>query len=131
MEVLFSIIGIILSVIAAFTLIRNVIIDKLFIIKKVKVVGFDAYTYFIPSKDCSTIYHAEILPIVEIEDDNKKIKVAISTLANRSKLEKGDEIQVIYPNGNINKIRSYDKNNMCKFYYLNLIIGILLIILSI
>ena len=45
MGVLFSIIGVTLSFIAAFTLIRNIIIDKVFVIKKVKVIGFDAYTY--------------------------------------------------------------------------------------
>ena len=45
MEVLFSIIGITLSCIATFTLIRNIILNKVFVIKKAKVIGFDAYTY--------------------------------------------------------------------------------------
>ena len=131
MGVLFSIIGITLSFIAAFTLIRNIIIDRVFIIKKVKVIGFDAYTYLTPGLEYNTVYNAKVYPIVEIEENNKRIRVAISLLGDRCKLEKGDEIEVIYPKGKVNKIKLYTKEDIYNFYYLTLASGILITILSI
>ena len=48
MGTLFSIIGIILSFVAGITLLKRTILNKGFVIKKAKVIGFEAYTYSIP-----------------------------------------------------------------------------------
>lgn len=126
MDYLFSIIGLTLSFIAAFTLIRNIIIDKTFIIKKVKVIGFDAYTYFTHTFE----YSSNIYPIVEIEENNKKIKVAVSMMSNRNKIEKGDEIEVIYPKGKVNKMKLHTNEDIYIFYCITLILGIIITLLS-
>ena len=130
MDYLFSIIGLILSFVAAFTLIRNIIIDRAFVIKKVKVIGFDAYTYLTHTLQYNTIYNANIYPVVEIEENNKKIKVAVSMLSNRYKVQEGDEIEVIYPKGKVNKMKLHTKEDIYKFYWLTLILGIIITILS-
>ena len=127
MEVLFSIIGITLSCIATFTLIRSIILNKAFIIKKAKVIGFDAYTYLSSEVEYNTMFYT----IIEVEDENKKIKIAISPFENNHKLERDDEIEVMYPKGNIEKIKVYSKEDKYNFYYLTIIIGILITALSI
>lgn len=131
MGVLFSIIGITLSFIATFTLVRSIMLNKEFVIKKAKVIGFDAYTYLTPGGEFNIIYNMRFDPILEIEDENKKIKVAISSFENNHMLEKGDEIEVMYPKGKIEKIRIHSKEDIYNFYYLIIIIGILITALSI
>jgi hypothetical protein len=131
MGVLFSIIGITLSFIATFTLVRSIILDKEFVIKKARVIGFDAYTYLTPGGEYNRIYNTRFNPIIEIEDGNKKVKVAISFFENNHKLEKGDEIEVMYPKGKIEKIKLYSKEDIYNFYYLMIIMGILITVLSI
>lgn len=131
MGVLFSIIGITLSFISTFTLVRSIMLNKEFIIKKARVIGFDAYTYLTPDRECNTICNTRFNPIIEVEEDNKKIKVAISFFDNNHKLEKGDEIEVMYPKGKIEKIRVYSKEDIYNFYYLTIIMGILITALSI
>ena len=129
MGVLFSIIGIILSLISGVILVRNIIIDEIFVIKKVKIIGFQAYTYVMPGVEYSTIYNARIYPVIELNEGEEKIRVAISTVSN-NKLEKGDEIEVIYPKGKLDKIKVYKRREIYIFYSLTLIIGILIVILS-
>lgn len=131
MGVLFSIIGITLSFIATFTLVRSIILDKEFVIKKARVIGFDAYSYLTPIGEYNRIYNTRFNPIIEIEDGNKKVKVAISFFDNNHKLETGDEVEVMYPKGKIEKIKLYSKENIYNFYYLTIIIGILITALSI
>lgn len=130
MGVLFSFIGIILSLISAFILIRNVIIDKVFVIKRVKIIGFEAYTFLTPGVEYNTVYNARIYPIVEIDEEEHKVRVAISTLSNNIKLEKGDEIEIIYPKGKLNKVRLYNRREIYILYFLTFIIGVLITILS-
>lgn len=130
MGVLFAIIGIILTLFTAFNLIRSIEMEKKAIIKKAKVIGFESYTYFMPGAEYNSVYYANIYPILEIEEDNKKVRVAISYLNEKGNLERGDEIEVIYPKGKVEKAKLYNNETIYNFYYLTIIIGILIILLS-
>lgn len=130
MGVLFAIIGIILTLFTAFNLIRSIEMEKKAIIKKAKVIGFESYTYFMPGAEYHSVYYANIYPILEIEEDNKKVRVAISYLNEKGNLERGDEIEVIYPKGKVEKVKLYNNETIYNFYYLTIIIGILIILLS-
>ena len=131
MEVLFSIIGIILSFIATITLIKELILSKGFVIKKAKVIGFEAFTYLTHGGECSIVYNTKLYPVIEVEEENKVIKVAISLLEDKCNLKKGDEVEVIYPKGKIDKIKINSKKDIYNFYYLTLIMGLVIIVLSI
>ncbi len=131
MGVLFSVIGITLSIIASITLIKRTILNKAFVVKKAKVIGFDAYTYSIPGFEYNTIHNAKIYPIIEVQDEDKIVKIAISIFDNKCDLECGDEIEVIYPKGKLDKIKIYSRDDIYNFYYLALIMGLLITILSI
>lgn len=131
MGVLFSIIGITLSFITTITLVKRIILSKGFVIKKAKVIGFDAYTYLTPGSEYNTIHNSKIYPIIEVKDENKLVKVAVSLFENRCGLERGDEIEVIYPKGKLDKIKIYSKDDIYNFYYLTLIMGLLITGLSI
>ena len=71
MGALFSIIGIILSFVAGITLLKRTILNKGFVIKKAKVIGFEAYNYSIPGIECNTVHNTKLYPIIEVEDENK------------------------------------------------------------
>ncbi len=131
MGVLFSIIGITLSFIAGITLLKRTILSREFVVKKAKVIGFEAYTYSTPGIEYNTIHNAKIYPIIEVRDENKIIKIAISTFGNKCSLESGDEIEVIYPKGKLEKVKIYSRDDIYNFYYLALIMGVLITILSI
>ncbi|MDV4152751.1 hypothetical protein R0131_18130 [Clostridium sp. AL.422] len=131
MGVLFSIIGITLSFIASITLVKSIMHSKGFVIKKAKIIGFEAYTYLTPGIEYNTVHNTKLYPIIEIKDGDKVVKIAVSIFENRSKLEKGDEIEVIYPKGKIDKLKIYSKKDIYNFYYLTLIMGLLITLLSI
>lgn len=131
MGVIFSIIGITLSFIAGITLLKRTILSKGFVIKKAKVIGFEAYTYSAPGIEYNTIHNAIIYPIIEVKDENKMVKIALSTFGHKYNLESGDEIEVIYPKGKLERIKIYSRDEIYNFYYLALIIGIIITVLSI
>ncbi|WP_195266891.1 hypothetical protein [Clostridium sp. 1001275B_160808_H3] len=130
MGILFAIIGIILTIFTAFNLIRSIEVKKKSIIKKAKVIGFESYTYFMPRAEYHAVYNASIYPILEVEEDNKKVRVAISYLNEKFNLEKGDELEVIYPKGKVEKLKIYSNEEIYNFYYLTIIIGIVITLLS-
>jgi hypothetical protein len=131
MGVLFAIIGLILTMFTFFYLEKNIILNKKSIIKKAKVIGFESYTYLMPGTEYNTVYNANLYPILEVEDDDKKVKIALSYLSNKINLERGDEIEVIYPKGKIEKLKLYDNESKYRFYYLIITIGIIVTLLSI
>ena len=130
MEIIILFIGITLSFISSINLIKKLILNKGFIIKRVKVIGFEAYTYLIHGIECNTIYNTNVYPIIEVKDENKVIKIAILLFGNENKLKKGDVIDVIYPKGNLEKIKIYNYNDIYNFYYLAFIMGLLIATLS-
>lgn len=83
-----------------------------------------------PGAEYHTVYNANVYPILEIEDDNKKVKVAIPYLYEKFNLERGDEIQVIYPKGKVEKLKIYSNEDIYSYYYLTIIIGIAITLLS-
>jgi hypothetical protein len=131
MGVLFAIIGIILIIFTVFNLERSIIMKRNSIRKKARVIGFESYTYLTPGAEYNTVYNANLYPILEVEENNKKIRISLSSLNNKSDLEKGDEIEVIYPKGKIEKLKLYSNENIYSFYYLVIAIGVLITLLSI
>ncbi|MBE6052524.1 MAG: hypothetical protein E7212_01220 [Clostridium sartagoforme] len=131
MGVIFSIIGITLSFITAITLIRRMMLSKGFVVKKAKVIGFEAYTYLTPGVEYNTIYNTKLYPILEVQDEDKTVRIAISLFDRKYNLERGDEVEIIYPKGKLDKLKLYSKNDIYNFYYLTLIAGLLITALSI
>lgn len=131
MGVLFVIIGLVLTIFTFFYLEKNIILNKKSIIKKAKVIGFESYTYLMPGTEYNTVYNASLYPILEVEDNDKKVRIVLSYLGNKINLERGDEIEVIYPKGKIEKLKLYDNESKYSFYYLIIAIGIILTLLSI
>ena len=72
-----------------------------------------------PGAEYHTVYNANVYPILEIEDDNKKVKVAIPYLYEKFNLERGDEIQVIYPKGKVEKLKIYSNEDIYKLLLFN------------
>lgn len=131
MWILFAIIGMILIIFTSISLIKSKAINKRFIISKAKVVGFESYSYLMPVHEYSTSYNINFNPILEVVDNNKKIRIAIPYLDNKaSSLKKGEEIEVVYPKGKIEKLK-INNDNICSYYYLTIIMGVLIILLSI
>ncbi|WP_291651396.1 hypothetical protein [Clostridium sp.] len=130
MGVLFTIIGIVLTIYTSFNLIRSIELKKKAIIKRAKVIGFESYTYLMPGAEYHTVYNANVYPILEIEEDDKKVKVAIPYLYEKYNFERGDEIQVIYPRGKVEKLKIYSNEEIYNFYYSTIIIGIAITLLS-
>lgn len=85
-----------------------------------KVINLEKYTYFTPGPDFNTIYHSGITPILELEENNKKITVAYCRVEEHLLFEIGDEVDVIYYKDNIENLEIYkDKGR----YILSFMVG--------
>lgn len=131
MGVILTIIGVILILFTAINLIRVILLNRKSIIKKAKVIGFESYTYLMPGTEYNTIYNASLYPILEIQEGNRKVRVTFSYISDKINLERGDEIDVVYPKGKVEKLRIYESEDVYNFYYLTIFIGILITLLSI
>lgn len=131
MGVILTIIGVILILFTAINLIRVILLNRKSIIKKAKVIGFESYTYLMPGTEYNTIYNASLYPILEIQEGNRKVRVTLSYISDKINLERGDEIDVVYPKGKVEKLRIYESEDVYNFYYLTIFIGILITLLSI
>ena len=131
MGVILTIIGIILTLVTVINLIRVMLLNRKSIIKKAKVIGFESYTYLMPGAEYNTIYNASFYPILEIQEGDRKVRVTLSYISDKINLERGDEIEVVYPRDKVEKLRVYESENVYNFYYLTIFIGILITLLSI
>lgn len=84
------------------------------IVKTAKIVELDSYSYITYGPERSKIYHVGINPILELEVDNKKLRVDYGSYDDMCDLSEGDEVEVIYPRGNIGEITRYSKYRLFK-----------------
>ncbi len=75
--------------------------------KRAKLIELAPYSYMTITADRNKIYNVGINPIIEIEDDNKRVKAGDEFLDQIKDLKVGDELEVIYPKGYIDKISRY------------------------
>lgn len=101
------------------------------IIKTAKIVELDSYSYITYGPERSRIYHVGINPILEFEVDNQKLRVDYGSYDDICDLSEGDEVEVIYPRGNIGEITRYSKYRLFKQTIFIGIIALLSIILGI
>lgn len=95
-----------------------------------KVVGIETYTYLTPGPEFNTLYHTGITPIIEVEDNGKKTRVAYSSIEDYSNLSEGDEIEVIYPKGKVNDLIIYNEKEFYRGSILVSLVGVLIVILA-
>lgn len=101
------------------------------IIKTAKIVELDSYSYITYGPERSRIYHVGINPILEFEVDNQKLRVDYGSYDDMCDLSEGDEVEVIYPRGNIGEITRYSKYRLFKQTIFIGIIALFSIILGI
>lgn len=96
-----------------------------------KVVGIETYTYLTPGTEFNTLYYTGITPIIEVEDNGKKIRVAYSSIEDYSEISEGDEIEVIYMEGKIEELIISNEKELYKGPLTVGVIGLLIIVLAI
>lgn len=96
-----------------------------------KVVGIETYTYLTKGTEFNSLFYIGITPIIEVDDNGKKIRVAYTSIDDYSNLKEGDEVEVIYLKGRIEDLIIYNEKNQYEGPIVIGIIGIFIIILSI
>lgn len=84
------------------------------VIKTAKIIELDSYSYITYGAERSKIYHVGISPILEFEVDDQKLRVDYGSYDDMCDLEEGDEVEIIYPKGNIGAIKRYSKYRLFK-----------------
>lgn len=84
------------------------------VVKIAKIVELDSYSYITYGSERSKIYNVGISPILEFEVDNQRLRVDYGSYDDMCDLSEGDEVEVIYPRGNIGAITRYSKYRLFK-----------------
>ena len=95
-----------------------------------KVVGIETYTYLTQGSEYNTLYYTGITPIIEVEDDGKKVRVAYSSIEDYSDLSEGDEIEVIYPKDRVNELVRFNEKEFYRDSIYISMIGLLILMLG-
>lgn len=95
-----------------------------------KVVGIETYTYLTQGSEYNTLYYTGITPIIEVEDNGKKVRVAYSSIEDYSDLSEGDEIEVIYPKNKVSELIIWKEKEFYKGSISVGIVGALIIVLG-
>lgn len=96
-----------------------------------KVVEIETYTYLTPGPEFNTLYYSGVTPIIEVDDNGKKVRVAYIAIDDYPNLSKGDEVEVIYPKGKIEELTVCKEKELYKLPLTICIIGILITILAV
>jgi hypothetical protein len=129
MNTLLTITAIIIFISTTLEVIRNLINEKRYIRKRAKVVGFESYNYLTITKDKNSIYNPIIMPILEFEEEDKKVLIGINDYKKIDTFREGKEIDIIYKKGNEYTVKIYNKKY--GYYYLIMIISTINILLVI
>jgi len=109
---------------------NNILINKNYIIKRAKVVGFESFVSIDRDSEANILYNPALYPILEVEDKDEKIKLVMPIYENNIEYKEGKEVEIMYPKGRIEKSRIYDYHDELKFYYVILAIGLIIVALS-
>ena len=129
MSILLTITAIIIFISTTIEVIRNFINEKRYIRKRAKVVGFESYNYLTITKDKNSIYNPIIMPILEFEEEDKKVLIGINDYKKIDTFQEGKKIDIIYKKGNEYTVKIYNKKY--GYYYLVMIISTINILLMI
>ncbi|MEN8077228.1 hypothetical protein ABFP60_09705 [Clostridioides difficile] len=99
--------------------------------KKAKVIELQSFSYITYGTERNKIYNVGINPVLELDVGNEKLRVDYHSYDDMSDLNEGDEVEVIYPEGNIKKITRYSKYQLLKSSIMLILISILVMSLSI
>lgn len=99
--------------------------------KKAKVIELQSFSYITYGTERNKIYNVGINPVLELDVGNEKLRVDYHSYDDMADLDEGDEVEVIYPEGNIKKMTRYSKYQLLKSSILLILISILVMSLSI
>lgn len=96
-----------------------------------KVVGIETYTYLTQGTEFNNVYYMGITPIIEVENNGEKVRVAYTSIDDYSNLKEGEEVEVIYLKDKIDDLIIYNEKEFYKGPILVGIVGVIIIILSV
>lgn len=99
--------------------------------KKAKVVELQSFSYITYGSEKNKLYNVGINPVLELDLGNEKLRVDYHCYDDMSDLNEGDEVEVIYPEGNIEKITRYSKYGLLKNSIMLGVISLIIMGLSI
>lgn len=82
--------------------------------KRAKVLEINSYSYITSGADYNKVYHVGENPVLELEVEDKKVKVQYRSYEEICELKEGDELDVIYPKGNLGGLVRYSKYGIFK-----------------
>lgn len=126
----FVIIGILISILGVVLAIIKRRLYKFGIKKIAKVVSIETFTYLTPGPEFNTLYHTGINPVLEVEDEGRKIKVVYTSMDDYSNLTVGDDVEVIYPKGKVENLQIYSEKGIYSLQIAIIIIGIIISLLT-
>lgn len=124
-------VGILLLLLSIKVFIKEMDLYKNGVVKTAKIVELDSYSYITYGPEKSKIYNIGISPILEFEVDNRKLRVDYGSYDELCDLAEGDEVEVIYPKGNIGQITRYSKYRLFKQPMMVSILAVFFILLGI
>lgn len=107
LKILIFMIVFIISGLAIKLLNDEILLYKNGIKKEATLVLMKPYNHVAVNAEKDKFYDFGIEPILEIEDNNKKIVIKYDDYSEFKKLNVGDKVKVIYPKENICKIKKY------------------------
>ena len=99
--------------------------------KKARVVELQSFSYITYGTERNKIYNVDINPVLEIDLGNEKLRIDYHDYDEMSDLNEGDEVELIYPKGNIKKITRYSKYELLKKSVCFGIIAFIIMVISI
>ena len=99
--------------------------------KKAKVIELQGFSYITYGSERNKIYNVDINPVLEIDLGNEKLRIDYHDYDEMSDLNEGDEVELIYPEGNIKNITRYSKYELLKKSIWFGIISFIIMIISI
>ena len=99
--------------------------------KKAKVIELQSFSYITYGSERNKIYNVDINPVLEIDLGDEKLRIDYHDYDEMSDLNEGDEVELIYPEGNIKKITRYSKYELLKKSIWFGIISFIIMIISI
>lgn len=127
MESIFIFLGSFITIITCKKVIEENILDKIYIKKFAKVIGFENSYYLGKNKNLDE----ELLYLIlEVEEKNKIINLVLP-IYDKKYIKEGEQIEIVYPKEKIESCKIYNYRSNFKLNYLLMMCGILVIISSI
>lgn len=95
-----------------------------------RVIGIETYTYLTQGVEHYNMYYTGITPIIEVEYNGKKIRIAYCSIDDYSNLSEGDEVEVIFNEGKVEELSICNEKEIYKGPLLVCLIGGIFIVLS-